>query len=186
MNNSIETSSQAASDTTITYCYAVLDDADNIAHLVNSAYRGDTSRAGWTTEADLLDGTRITANEVREQIEDKESLILLCLQNHKMIGCVHLQKMEATAYFGMFVVQPTLQGAGIGKAFMQEAETRVKNLWNTEKMWMAVISIRSELIAYYERRGYLRTGRCKPFEVDISNGIAKVSNLQFEELEKRL
>ena len=186
MNNSLNRTSQTSTDNHVIYRYAVLDDAQEIAQLVNSAYRGESSRAGWTTEADLLSGTRISTEEVQEEIADEDTIILLCLQNQAMIGCVQLQRTEDAAYFGMFVVKPTLQGAGIGKAFMQEAENLVKKIWDTQKMWMTVISVRSELIAYYERRGYQRTGRFKPFDVGVFNGDLKVSDLQFEELEKVL
>ena len=170
----------------IVYRPALISDAAIIEALVNSAYRGDSSRAGWTTEADLLDGTRISTEEVIAQIEAKDSIILLCIQNEEIIGCVHLEKNENAAYLGMFVVKPTLQGAGIGKQFMQAAENMAQAVWGVEKMWMTVISVRSELIAFYERRGYHRTGRFKPFMGDGVNGIVKTAPLEFEELEKVL
>lgn len=170
----------------IVYRPALIADAAIIEALVNSAYRGDSSRAGWTTEADLLDGTRISAEEVIAQIEAKDSIILLCIRNDEIIGCVHLEKNENAAYLGMFVVKPTLQGAGIGKQFMQAAENMAQAVWGVEKMWMTVISVRSELIAFYERRGYHRTGRFKPFMGDGVNGIVKTAPLEFEELEKVL
>jgi ribosomal protein S18 acetylase RimI-like enzyme len=170
----------------VTYRHANNADATAVAALVNSAYRGDSSRAGWTTEADLLDGTRINAEEVREQIETEESVILLCMYKQDIIGCVHLQKMDDAAYLGMFVVQPTLQGSGIGKHFMQTAETLVQELWGVKKMWMSVISVRAELIAFYERRGYIRTGRFKPFPSGFGEDVLTDFELQFEEMEKNL
>lgn len=165
---------------------AVISDAEQIAVLVNSAYRGDSSRQGWTTEADLLQGARIHAAEVRELILAEASFILLCVQNGITIGCVHLQKTDGAAYLGMFVVQPTLQGNGIGKQFMQIAEARAQQRWGIDKIWMTVISVRQELIAYYERRGYARTGRFKPFPSDNGKEMMLVENLQFEEMEKIL
>ncbi|MCU6434255.1 GNAT family N-acetyltransferase [Undibacterium sp. Jales W-56] len=165
---------------------AVIADADQIAALVNSAYRGDSSRQGWTTEADLLQGNRIHAVEVRELIQADDSLILLCLQGEEIIGCVHLQKTGDAAYLGMFVVQPGLQGNGIGKHFMHTAEVRAQRCWGVDKIWMTVISVRQELIAYYERRGYVRTGRFKPFPSDNGKEIMLVEHLQFEEMEKIL
>jgi ribosomal protein S18 acetylase RimI-like enzyme len=170
----------------IVYRPAVITDAVTIEALVNSAYRGDSSRAGWTTEADLLDGTRISAEEVIAQLEAKDSIILLCIQNEEIIGCVHLEKNEQAAYLGMFVVKPALQGAGIGKQFMQTAENLAQSVWGVEKIWMTVISVRAELIAFYERRGYQRTGRFTPFSTDSANGILKTASLEFEELEKIL
>src|SRR5438876_243583 len=86
------------------------EEARLIANLVNSAYRGDSSRLGWTTEADLLDGQRTDEAEVRGLIEAEGSMILLCLQGAEVIGSVHLQKMDTAAYLGMLVVRPGLQG----------------------------------------------------------------------------
>lgn len=165
---------------------AIDADADTIAALVNSAYRGDSSRAGWTTEADLLQGSRIFPPEVRDLIANPDSVILLCLQGEDIIGCVNLEKTEGAAYLGMFVVRPVLQGNGIGKHFMQTAEKHAQELWGINKIWMTVISVRKELIAYYERRGYVRTGRFKPFPSDNGKEQMLVENLQFEEMEKNL
>ena len=165
---------------------ALAVDAETITDLVNSAYRGDSSRQGWTTEADLLQGPRIYTNEVLDLIAAKESVILLCLQQEKVIGCVHLQKQNDAAYLGMFVVSPTLQGNGIGQYFMQNAELHAQALWGVQKIWMTVISVRKELIAYYQRRGYVRTGRFKPFPKDNGKEKLLVEDLQFEELEKTL
>jgi ribosomal protein S18 acetylase RimI-like enzyme len=172
--------------TTLHYLHATPDDAADIARLVNSAYRGDSSRQGWTTEADLLEGDRINADQVREQILADESLILLCMQNEELSGCVHLQKTQDAAYLGLFVVKPGQQGQGIGKQFMHAAETLAQQLWNVQTIWMTVITLRSELIAYYERRGYRRTGEIKPFPSEISKEVMLVPDLHFEVLEKRL
>jgi len=168
------------------YRHATKQDAENIAQLVNSAYRGESSRAGWTTEADLLSGSRIDTEGIIKILDAENSVILLCLQNDALIGCVHLEKVNDAAYLGMFVVKPILQGSGIGKKFMQQAETVTQTLWGVKKIWMYVISMRSELIAYYERRGYVRTGRFTPFSSEVGKEFQLVDGLQFEELEKQL
>lgn len=165
---------------------AYIEDAGMIADLVNSAYRGDSSRLGWTTEADLLDGQRTNEAEIRNLIEAEESLILLCLRDTEVIGSVHLRKTDTSAYLGMLVVKPNLQGAGIGKHFMLAAENLVRQEWGSTKMWMTVITIRQELVAFYERRGYRRTGQVKPFPAHADNGIPCVEGLQLEVLEKDL
>ncbi len=170
----------------LTYRHAVSEDAAMIAGLVNSAYRGDSSRQGWTTEANLLEGARINTDGVHQLIAADDTVILLCSRGQDVIGCVQLQKTVGGAYLGMFVVSPLEQGNGIGKEFMSAAETLVQQLWGAHKMWMTVITVRSELIAFYERRGYVRTGRYKPFPVDAEDHIFLVENLQFEELEKIL
>lgn len=168
------------------YRNAVQQEAAQIAQLVNSAYRGDTSRVGWTTEADLLVGARIDAEGVRRMLEQDDSFILLCLQDDVIVGCVHCEKTVDAAYLGMFVVEPGLQGGGIGKQIMQQAEQRAQSLWGVEKIWMTVISHREELIAYYGRRGYQRTGRVRPLPAEIDEESRLIKGMEFEELEKRI
>jgi GNAT superfamily N-acetyltransferase len=165
---------------------AVAPDAGVVADLVNSAYRGDSSRAGWTTEADLLEGRRTNETEIRRLIEANGSIVLLCLQGEEIIGSVHLKIQDEGAYLGLLVVKPGLQGLGIGKRFMEAAEDVVRREWAATKMTMTVISVRHELIAFYERRGYLRTGRLIPFPSDAGLSVALVEGLEFEELEKTL
>ncbi|MQR01094.1 GNAT family N-acetyltransferase [Glaciimonas soli] len=168
------------------YRYANKQDAAIIAQLINSAYRGESSRAGWTTEADLLTGDRIDPEGICEILDRKDSVILLCLQNEAIVGTVHVEKIGNAAYLGMFVVQPQLQGGGIGKQLMEKAESLVQAQWHVTKIWMTVISIRSELINYYERRGYVRTGRIEPFPSEVPDEFRLVKNLQFVEMEKQL
>ena len=173
-------------DTTLTYRHAETKDAAMIAALVNSSYRGDSSRQGWTTEANLLAGARISADGVQELILADDTVILLCCRGPDVIGCVQLQNTDDGAYLGMFVVSPLEQGNGIGKQFMLTAEALMQQRWGVHKIWMTVITLRTELIAFYERRGYARTGKFKPFPVDAEDHIFLVENLQFEMLEKIL
>jgi len=162
-------------------------DVPAVVDLVNAAYRGDSSRAGWTTEADLLDGARITASELEALISAEGSTVLLCLQDGALAGCVHLKRLEdGKAYLGLFTVRPGLQGGGLGKAFLAEAEATVRRLWNTRTMTMTVITLRAELLAYYERRGYRRTGVVKPFPRESAETRPRVEGLLLEVLEKDL
>src|SRR5262249_28011828 len=138
-------------------------DVNVIVSLVESAYRGDVSRRGWTTEADFLDGQRTDPVGVAEIIAKSDSRVLLGEQAGQLLACCHLEKQGDACYFGMFSVQPTLQGGGVGKQMMNEAERIARDDWNCRKMEMTVISIRDELVAWYERRGYRRTGVFKPF-----------------------
>lgn len=162
------------------------EEAEFLVQLVNSAYRGDSSRAGWTTEADFLDGQRTDEQEIRELIQTDGSMLLLCLQDDEIVGSVNLQKAGDAAYLGMLVIRPDLQGHGIGRHLMQAAETIVQQEWGVRKIEMTVITLRSELIAFYERRGYRRTGIIKPFPTAVRFGIPRVEGLQFEVLEKEL
>ena len=134
----------------------------------------------------MLDGQRIDAEALRHDIERADSRILLALENGEVLACAHVAIEDATGYFGMFAVSPDQQGSGVGKRMMAEAERLVREDWGLPGMRMTVIDIRDELIAFYERRGYARTGRKKPFPYgDERFGIPKRDDLRFEILEKR-
>lgn len=166
---------------------ATVADADAIIALVESAYRGDASRGGWTTEADFLDGRRTGLDDVLAQIARPQSRILLAEQERALLACAHAAVEDGAGYFGMFSVQPGLQNAGIGRAMLAEAERIAREEWGLSMMRMTVIDIRAELIAWYERRGYRRTGITKPFPYgDARFGIPKRNDLRFEILEKLL
>jgi ribosomal protein S18 acetylase RimI-like enzyme len=162
------------------------DDAAAIAALVNSGYRGESSQQGWTTEADLLDGLRTDENEIRSLIAADDAMTVLCIDENEITGSVHIQKEGPACYLSMLVVKPGLQGSGIGKQLIEAAESRARETWSSAKMTMTVITIRSELIAYYERRGYRRTGQMKPFLFDETHGIPRVDGIELEVLEKDL
>ncbi len=165
---------------------ATLEDVPSIVVLVNAAYRGDTSRVGWTTEADLLDRQRTDANELTALLSSEDSLIMLCMRSEKMIGSVHLQHGKGVAFMGMLVIEPGLQGQGIGKQLMQSAEETAVKMWGVAKILMYAISLRTELIEFYERRGYRHTGIFKEFPNDEKFGIPKVQGLKIELLEKNV
>lgn len=163
---------------------AEISDAEPIAQLVNSAYRGESSRAGWTTEADMLDGLRISAQDVQRLIESENAIILLCLSGADLLGTICLEKEHDAIHIGMFVVNPALQGKGIGKQLLAVAENLSKQVWVVQKLQMHVITIRHELIAFYARRGYQRTRILSDFPVNPSVWQPKLDGLQLETLEK--
>ena len=166
---------------------AVEADIPALVPLVTSAYRGDASRAGWTTEADLLDGNRIDPDVLRGDIVRPGSRVLLAERAGILLGCAHVSVEDGAGYFGMFSIRPDLQGAGLGKLLLAEAERVVREEWKLPAMRMTVIDVRDELIAYYERRGYRRTGIKKPFPAtDPRFGIPLRNDLRFEVLEKNL
>ncbi len=174
--------------TEIVFRRADQTDASAIVALVNSAYRGDSSRAGWTTEADILGGQRTDFDEIAQQINEAGSEFLLSLRDGEVIGSVHLLRQDAcTAYLGMLVIKPGLQGQGLGSRLLDKAERFLKNKWSVSCLQMQVITLRDELIAFYERRGFKRTGEFKPFpENEPRFGLPKVAGLKFEVLEKML
>jgi ribosomal protein S18 acetylase RimI-like enzyme len=164
---------------------AELKDVSELNVLVNSAYRGDSSRKGWTTEADLLDGIRIDDERLVELIQKPDSVILKYTDHDKIIGCVHLEKKGDKLYLGMLTVFPLLQSKGIGKELMRAGEEHAKNQ-NCLSVYMAVITDRIELIVWYERYGYKNTGIKKPFPMgDPRFGLPKKA-LEFVMLQKEL
>lgn len=171
----------------MTFRTATPADVPAILALVESAYRGETSRAGWSTEADLLGGQRTDAEDVRSCVERERSVVLLLERDGELIACAHVAVEHGAGYFGMFSVRPTLQGGGIGKIVLAEAERIARDEWKLSEMRMTVIDVRDELIAFYERRGYARTGVKKPFPYgDERFGLPKRDDLRFEVLAKRL
>jgi GNAT superfamily N-acetyltransferase len=154
-------------------------DVDEVVRLVESAYRGDSSRQGWTTEADLLDGQRTDAHDVRAALPH-------LLVADDLSACCVLEPRADHGYFGMFAVRPGEQGRGAGSALLRAAEDRALTL-GLVAVEMTVISARTELIAYYERRGYVRTGERRPFPYgDERFGRPRSPDLEFVVLRKPL
>ena len=166
---------------------ATLLDASRVVDLVQSAYRGDDSRAGWTTEADLLDGQRTDLAAVSEAIRAPDSVVLVSVDHAALIGCCHLEKRGERTYFGMFAVRPDAQGRGVGKGLMEFSEEFARTVWGSTHLEMTVIRQRTDLIAHYERRGYLDTGLRSPFPYgDERFGVPLRDDLEFTLLEKPL
>ncbi|WP_408907171.1 GNAT family N-acetyltransferase [Streptomyces cavernicola] len=162
-------------------------DVDALVALIESAYRGDSSRTGWTTEADILHGQRTDPEGVRAVIAGPDSRLLVVERDGEPVACCQLEHRGESAYFGMFAVSPALQGAGLGKVIIAEAERTARAQWGARQMQMTVISVREDLIAWYERRGYRRTGEMTPFPYgDERFGIPQRDDLQFELLVKPL
>ena len=170
-----------------TFRAATAADIPAVVALVESAYRGESGRRGWTTESNLLDGQRTDAQDVGEAIARADSLVLLAELDGVLVSCCHLEKQDGAAYFGMFAVDPTRQTGGIGKQVIAEAERVARERWGVDRMRMTVIVQREELIAWYERRGYRRTGEHAPFPYgDERFGIPRRDDLRFEWLVKPL
>ena len=162
-------------------------DVEAIRALVESAYRGEASRAGWTTEADLLDGQRCDADGIAEMVDREGSRVLLAESDGALLACCQLEVQADACYFGLFSVSPRAQGAGIGKQVLTEGERIARSEWQCREMHMTVISVREDLIVWYQRRGYRRTGIYKPFPYgDERYGIPKRPDLRFEVLVKDL
>jgi ribosomal protein S18 acetylase RimI-like enzyme len=153
--------------------------------LINSAYRGDTSKQGWTTEADLLGGIRTDEESLKEMIQNPNASILKYSAENKILGCVFLKKEDNKLYLGMLTVSPQLQNKGIGKILLKASEDEARKT-NCQAIFMTVISQRTELINWYKKHGYADTGEKKPLpEDDPRFGIPK-TKLEFIVMEKVL
>ena len=166
---------------------AIAEDVAAVVALVESAYRGDSSRSGWTTEADLLDGQRTDESEIAGLIARDDSLVLVAEMDHQLVGCCHLERRTGgLAYFGLFAVQPARQGSGIGRAVVDEAE-RIAAGWGCTELQMTVIRQRNDLIAWYRRLGYAPTGETRPFPYgDGRFGLPRRDDLEFVVLSRRV
>ncbi len=162
---------------------AVIEDAPALDKLVNSAYRGDSSRLGWTTEADILDGTRTDAAAIAELIKTAGTILLKYVEENEILGCVELRIEDGKLYLGMLTVRPHLQGKGIGKKLLNAAEEKAKEQKCTS-IFMTVISVRTELIEWYVRHGYKLTGERKPFAFNDPRFGQPKMKLEFVVLEK--
>jgi len=159
-------------------------DIPAITALLNHAYRGETSRQGWTTEADLIAGNvRTDENNVQEVMQQPGSVFLKYTNDEQqIIACVNLQQHGDKIYLGMFSVSPQLQGGGIGKQLLQAAEEHAQHL-QCNAVYMSVISVRTELINWYKRHGFTDTGERKPFTEDALTG-KHLQALEFMIMEK--
>ena len=164
--------------------YATNNDIPELVDLMNSAYRGERSQKGWTSEAHLIAGeVRTDANNLKDVMSKEGSVFLKYLaKDGKILGCLNLQQHPRGVYLGMFSVDPDQQGAGIGKQLLLAAESHARTV-GSPAIYMYVISLREELINWYKRYGYLETGEKVPFPEDNLTG-KHLQPLEFIILEK--
>lgn len=164
---------------------AIIADAAELNILVNSAYRGESSKQGWTTEADLLDGQRTDEEMLIEMMSNPKEKILKATSDNGLVGCVYLKHDIDRLYLGLLTVSPPLQSHGIGKQLLKASEDEAKKL-NCRAIYMTVITVRTELIDWYTRLGYRKTDERLPFKTgDPRFGIPK-QPIEFFILEKAL
>ena len=150
------------------------NDAPALQALVQRAYRGEAARAGWTHEADLLDGERVSLAEVAALLAAPSERILVAEEDDAPIGCVRVAGLgEGRAYLGMLAVEPGRQAGGLGRALVGAAEQFARDTLRASHIEMTVIDSRAELIAWYQRRGYRATGTC-PFPLAVEPPLAMV------------
>lgn len=168
--------------------HAAAADIPALHALVHRCYRGDAARAGWTHEADLLGGQRTDADALREMVADPKQAILLAAEGGEALGCVHIaDRGHRLAYLGLLSVDPARQAAGLGRRLIAAAEAEAAARFGATRIEMTVITQRSELVAYYHRRGYAPTGEERPFPLDDPRyGLPTRRDLAFVVLAKQL
>jgi ribosomal protein S18 acetylase RimI-like enzyme len=161
-------------------------DIDSLVGLINNAYRGENSKNGWTSEADLFIGNKRTDETTVAHLIKRPGSVFLKYVNEDGIleGCVFLHKKDSRLYLGMFSVSPSVQGKGIGKKLLKTADDYAKEQ-ACSTIFMTVISVREDLIAWYERHGYMKTEKVLPFPVDERFGTP-TQPLEMLVLEKHL
>lgn len=168
--------------------YAQPDDVTALLALVHSAYRGEASRAGWTTEADLLDGQRTDVRELNTLVRAEDARIVMAFDEDVLVGSVLVQSVgDSVVNVGMIAVSPKLQARGVGRALLDEVEAVVARERFGTRLQMTVIVQREALIAWYERRGYRRTGESRAWPYgDQRFGLPRTPDLSFIVMEKTL
>lgn len=160
-------------------------DIPALVALINSAYRGEGSKQGWTTEADLIGGLRTDEEDLTEIFKDPDTTFLKYRNEAgQIIGCMRLQQRGDRLYLGMLTVSPTLQAQGVGKQLLKAADEIAKTK-QCRAIFMTVFSVRSELVAWYERHGYHKTGEVIPFRHNEKfEVVSEELKLEFLVLEK--
>jgi ribosomal protein S18 acetylase RimI-like enzyme len=153
--------------------FATVADVPALAALIERAYRGPEAAKGWTNESEILTGPRSSPDEIASFVRDREARFVTARDGQHIAACALVKKEGNGAYFGMFAIDPDLQGGGLGKLMMAHSEEAARVLWRSKSMRLTVISLRARLIEWYERRGYVRTGESEPFPFDTAAGALR-------------
>ena len=167
---------------------AVAVDIPALHRLIESAYRGEASRAGWTTEADLLDGQRTDPDDLADILANPKQAMLTAWRGSELLGCVLIaDRGGGTGYFGMLSVSPTLQGGGLGRRLVEAAHATLVERFGARRVRISVFPQRDSLIAWYERLGYRKTGDTLPFDYGNPRlGLPLRDDLHFIVMERAL
>jgi len=160
---------------------ASIEDAERIKDLINLCYRG---MDGWTKETKIVSGDRISIDDTKTLIQKHNSKMFTVSIDETMIACIGIEQKENKAYISAFAVLPSYQNMGIGKQVLSQAEEYAANQFKAKELILVVVSQRQELIEYYERRGYKRTGQISKYPVHLNVGIPIIEGLTIEYLSK--
>lgn len=157
-----------------------------VVELVNDAYGRTQASSGWTSEDEILEGPRVQAADVEAILGDPEGAMLVAPVDREIVGCAHVLGLEpGVCEIGMLSVRPDRQAEGLGRAILARAERYAREERGAERIALHVLTVRKELIAWYERRGYERTGETRPFEPEEPQR-SLVGELAFAVLERRI
>lgn len=159
------------------------DNVAVIAALVNLAYRPVGDSKGWTHESDIVDSLRVTHEQV-QALFVSDSFVFVAGQDSQLVACVYLSVENGCAHIGMLATHPALQAQGLGKKMLAHAEDYARENFPVKKFEMVVIQERVELVAFYLRRGYQKTGRVDDYPVSAGVGVPKAQGLTIEVLQK--
>ena len=171
----------------IQFRFATPDDVPAMLKIINGAYRGVPGTKAWTSEGHLVGGLRVDHERLLHYLSEKDSWFTLMLLDEKIVGSVYLTRESSDVlYFGMFAVDPKLQAQSLGKTFLAHIEEQARYKM-FKRIRITVVHPRRELIAYYERRGFVKTGITEPFPFNNDQeGRPLVENLQMVEMVKTL
>jgi ribosomal protein S18 acetylase RimI-like enzyme len=141
---------------------ATAADVPALADLINRAYRSDPTQAGWTTESHLLEGPRIDAATLLALLAAAPAVLLQAETAGLLSGCVYLEPQGETLYLSLLAVAPEAQAHGLGRQLLAAAEAHARQA-GCHQVKMSVLALRPDLLAWYERQGYHRTGTSEPF-----------------------
>ncbi len=162
----------AMTEPPLTITPATAADLADLHPVIERAYRGDSARAGWTHEADLLDGQRTDMETLAAIVASPADRLLVARQGARIIGCVQITDLgDGRAYLGLLCIAPERQAAGLGKRLVAAAETAATATFGARRIEMSVIESRAELIAYYQRRGYAPTGERRDFPIPLTPAL---------------
>lgn len=179
-------SKTTSSTNTVSYRLATRHDVDALVELINAAYRPAAGAAGWTHEAALVDGARIGQAQLLDTLQAQDSVLIVAQVGGALAGCVEVRANDDTAYIGTLAVSPSAQDRGLGKGLLNEAEQFARRRWHLATAVMIVLSARRELIDFYLRRGYVRTGHVTDYPMDAGVGIPRDASLTIETLTKSI
>lgn len=160
---------------------ADISDAEAISQLLNLAYR---THGGWTSETGLVAGNRSTVEAIRDSFNNPDSVYFVLKDSHRLFGCINVELHGRATHIGGFAVAPDAQGLGIGSTLLQHAENFSKSTYDVNKFILSVLSARNDLIAYYERRGYVKNGLTHPYPLHLNVGTPLIQGIELVELYK--